>query len=350
MALFKIRGCKSMPAKAISYISEGEKAEFLSSKNMDDSRNYAVQFYETAQLHSKGKKFDERKYYHAVLSCNRDDGVSAAAHHEYAEAVAARLFPMNECVIATHTDTDTTHSHIIINSINFETGKKLDIRNSEYRRMKNLANSLGVERGFSDLDWKKATQEKRQRIDQGEPQPMSRAEKEIIMRGGTSWKEDIREVILLAKRDTANISDFEKYLNSYGIELTRNTEKTIAFKHPEKEKSVRGEKLGEGYTKGAIIDELEKNRWQREQDGTGTITRTEQREPDRAGEQPFERSFGFVERELRGIDETVKSRTSEGREQQAERLRRAEELNRQIEQQQRNAKKRHVKRDRGFER
>lgn len=161
MPLFKGKGCKSTPGKAIAYITDENKAEIVSSQNLDDNQDYAQQFRETADLYGKGEKFDERKYYHFKLSCDRADEVSAEAHHEFAEAMAARCFPEFECVIATHTDTETVHSHIIVNAISFENGMKLHCNIREYGQMKDLANKLGAERGFTELNWRQATQEKR---------------------------------------------------------------------------------------------------------------------------------------------------------------------------------------------
>lgn len=89
MPLFKGKGCKSTPGKAIAYITDENKAEIVSSQNLDDNQDYAQQFRETADLYGKGEKFDERKYYHFKLSCDRADEVSAEAHHEFAEAMAA---------------------------------------------------------------------------------------------------------------------------------------------------------------------------------------------------------------------------------------------------------------------
>ena len=149
MPLFKGKGCKSTPGKAIAYITDENKAEIVSSQNLDDNQDYAQQFRETADLYGKGEKFDERKYYHFKLSCDRADEVSAEAHHEFAEAMAARCFPGFECVIATHTDTETVHSHIIVNAISFENGRKLHCNIREYGQMKDLANKLGAERGLS---------------------------------------------------------------------------------------------------------------------------------------------------------------------------------------------------------
>lgn len=248
MPLFKGQGCKSTPAKAIDYVTDERKAEFVSSQNLDDSRNYAEQFQETARRFGKGTEFDERKYYSFKLSCDRADNVSAEAHHEYAEALAKQLFPNHECVIATHADTDTVHSHIIVNAVDFENGKKLDIRNQEYGQMKDRANEIGVERGFTPLNFRHPAKDR-----------IPSRERWVTLHGGTSWKEELREVITEAKLETTNMADFEKHLNDYGVTLTRNTDKTIAYKHPDKEKAIRGEKLGQDYTKGAILNELSKS-------------------------------------------------------------------------------------------
>lgn len=249
MPLFKGQGCKSTPGKAIRYVTDEKKAEIVSSQNLDDSRSYAEQFRETARIYGKGEKFAERKYYHFKLSCDRADRVSAADHHEYAEALAKKLFPEYECVIATHTDTDTVHSHIIVNAVNFETGQKLHCNNRLYGRWKDAANDLGAERGYATLDFRKPARER-----------IATQERLVELKGGTSWKEELREVIGLAKQDAKTMSEFEKYLQQYGVELTRNTEKTIAYKHPKKTKAIRGEKLGADYTRGAVADLLEQNR------------------------------------------------------------------------------------------
>lgn len=249
MPLLKGQGCKSTPGKAIQYITDEKKAEMVSSQNLDDSRSYAQQFRETARLYGKGDKFDERKYYHFKLSCDRADGVSAADHHEYAEALAEKLFPGYECVIATHTDTDTVHSHIIVNAVSFETGQKLHCNNRLYGRWKDVANDLGAERGFTTLDFRKPAKER-----------ITTQERLVELKGGTSWKEELREVIQLAKMKAQTMPEFEEYLKEYGVELTRNTEKTIAYRHPKKTKAIRGEKLGSDYTKGAVINALEQNK------------------------------------------------------------------------------------------
>ena len=112
------------------------EAAYVSVRNLFEDEDYAKQFEETASRFKKGKKYDERKYYHFKLSCARKDNVDAQEAHIYAEELAAKLFPDCECVIATHTDTQTVHSHIIVNAVQPLTGKKLHITDREYTKMK----------------------------------------------------------------------------------------------------------------------------------------------------------------------------------------------------------------------
>lgn len=161
MPLFKGVASKSTPKKAIDYITRKDKAAFVSVRNLFEDEDYAEQFADTMQRFNKGKKFDERKYYHFKLSCARKDNVRPEQAHLYAEELAAILFPDDECVIATHTDTKTVHSHIIVNAVNPITGKKLRITESDYTKMKDEANRLGSEFGYSTIDFRKKAQNKR---------------------------------------------------------------------------------------------------------------------------------------------------------------------------------------------
>ena len=113
--------------------------------------------------------------------------------------------------------------------------------------MKDIANDLGHQMVFSVLDFRKPAKDR-----------ITSAERHIELKGGTSWKQELREVITLAKAETTTIQDFEAYLGEYGVTLTRNTDRTIAYKHPKKDQAIRGERLGDAYTKGAIIHELTK--------------------------------------------------------------------------------------------
>lgn len=245
MPLFKGVSSKSSPRKAIDYITREDKAAYVSVRNLFEDEDYAEQFEQTASQSHKGGKFNERKYYHFKLSCARSDNVNSQEAHIYATELAARLFKDLECVIATHTDTQTVHSHIIVNAVNPVTGKKLRIGKGNYTSMKDEANRLGEEMGFTPLNFRKKSKNKR-----------TAEEQHVILKGGTSWKEELREVIAEAIKNSTTPEQFKEYLDKcYGVKITRDG-KDYSYLHPEKQKPIRGEKLGTNYIKSEVIRKI----------------------------------------------------------------------------------------------
>lgn len=245
MPLFKCSASKAKPKNGIAYVTDEKKAKMVTVRNLFEDEDYAKQFEETASRFGKGDKFDERKYYHCKLSCARQDNVSPEKAHAYAEELVAKLFQNYECVIATHTDTQTVHSHIIVNAVDPITGKKLQFNKQDYVKMKDEANRLGKKYGFTETDFRKRGKNSRTSV-----------EKKIMLKGGTSWKEELREVIAEAVKKTKSPEAFKDYLNKcYGIKITRDG-KDYSYLHPNKQKPIRGERLGTNYTKSEVIKKI----------------------------------------------------------------------------------------------
>ena len=246
MPLFKCSASKAKPKNGITYVTDEKKAKIVTVRNLFEDEDYAKQFEETASRFGKGDKFDERKYYHCKLSCARQDNVSPEKAHAYAEELVAKLFQNYECVIATHTDTQTVHSHIIINAVDPITGKKLQFNKQDYVKMKDEANRIGKKYGFTETDFRKRGKNSRTAI-----------EKKIMLKGGTSWKEELREVIAEATKNSTTPDNFKDYLEKcYGVKITRDG-KDYSYLHPEKQKPIRGEKLGTNYTKKEILRKID---------------------------------------------------------------------------------------------
>lgn len=251
--------------KVNPYILDEKKAELVQSRYLDNSRSYVEQFKETANLWEKAQTSNSRKYYHFKLAFDIADnqkGLTPQKVMEMTEKLVDKCFPNSECVMSVHTDKEHLHSHIIVNSVCFDTGKMLQISPQKYTKMKDYANEISEQYKFSTVDFRKPSKVRQ-----------STAERQIIAKGGTSWKEELREVIDLAKRNTSNMVDFEKFLNNYGVTLSRNTEKNISYLHPEKKQAIRGERLGADYTKGATLNEFNQQRnrsssWEQ----TGTVS------------------------------------------------------------------------------
>lgn len=245
MPLFKCSAGKARPKSAINYITKPEKAAFVSVRNMFEDEDYAKQFEQTAAMYGKGKEYNERKYYHFKLSCARKDNVKPEEAHMYAEEVAAALLKDCECVIATHTDTQTIHSHIIVNAVNPITGKKLQFSPKEYAAMKDEVNRIGKKYGYTETEFRKRGKNSR-----------TAAERKIMLNGGTSWKEGLREVIQEAIGKSKSVEEFKDYLlKCYEVKITRDG-KDYSYLHPQKQKPIRGEKLGTNYTKSEVIRKI----------------------------------------------------------------------------------------------
>ena len=244
-------GFKTSPKYTLEYITKPEKAAIVSSLYLNDNKNYAEQFEETKKIWNKAQSANSRKYYHFIHSFSPEDNVSPETTHEITEKICEKSFPHSEVVIATHTDTAHVHCHIVICSVCFDTGKMLQVSPKAYTMIKDLSNELAREYGLSEVDFRKRSKEKVRQ---------SQAERQIILRGGTSWKQELCEVIDLALETACSMNEFTDFISKYGIELSRNTANTISFKHPDKKKPIRGEKLGANYTKAEICRVLEHNR------------------------------------------------------------------------------------------
>lgn len=247
MPLLKMSASKAKPKDGITYITNEKKAKIVTVRNLFEDEDYAEQFNETAKRFNNGDKFNERKYYHCKLSCARQDNVSPETAHAYAEELTAKLFNTYECVIATHIDTKTIHSHIMVNAVDPITGKKVQFSKQDYVNMKDEANRIGKKYGFTETDFRKRNKNSRTTV-----------EKKIMLKGGTSWKEELREVISEAIKKTKTPEQFKEYVDKcYGVKITRDG-KDYSYLHPEKLKAIRGERLGTNYTKMEVLKEFDK--------------------------------------------------------------------------------------------
>lgn len=304
MPLLKCSASKARPKNGIRYITDPKKAAIVSVKNLFEDEDYAKQFEDTAARFGKGEKYDERKYYHFKLSCARKDNVTPEKAHAYAEEVAEAFFKNYECVIATHTDTQTVHSHIIVNAVDPITGKKLQFSKQDYVKMKDEVNAIGRKHGFTETEFRKRGKNSR-----------TAAEKKIILKGGTSWKEELREVIAEAVKKTKSPEAFKKYLDEcYGVKIMRDG-KDYSYLHPEKQKPVHGAKLGENYTKTEVTKRIGEQNYRQKSEaynggrsgfngkrtGSGTVRRSKAAYGGNAGG-VIRASLGGIEREMQRLN------------------------------------------------
>ena len=271
--------------------------------------------------------------------------------------------------MATHKDKKHIHTHFIVNSVNFEDGHKLQWSSADLQELKERCNAQSREQGLhvsekgktfegaereETVAWKKETYQLLKQAEQGKVK---------------SYVQDIALAVLDCKETATSRESFIRLMNErgYGVDW-QDSHKYITYTDLAREQAgekackIRDNKLEKYYNmdfgKESMEHEFERNaRTAEAEQSKRAASRVKPTEPDRAGKQSAQRSVGDVERELRGIDEAVKSRTSEGRAEQAERRRaeqeahqRAEAERRATEEQQRIASRRYIGRDWELER
>lgn len=268
MAIVTIKASKATPGKALDYITDKGKAALVSVYQLDPSQDLAKQMMGTAKLWGKAQDEDARKYYHLKISFDPKDWTRNGGPLTEREAlqigmqIMREFCPGSESAGSVHTDKDHLHFHGVINAVDLQTGKMLDMRNADYRRLKDRVQEICAERGLTAIDWRKATKEKRAREGQSwEAVDETFAEKGLKARGQATWKGELRAKIDAAVKSSCSMDEFRAKLQASGVTLTRCTEQTISYKLGD-HKACRGDALGGDYTVAAIRDALDHNQEQ----------------------------------------------------------------------------------------
>lgn len=80
-------------------------------------------------------KDDGRMYYHFVQSFHPEEPVTPELAHQIALELAQQ-WKDYEVIVATHTDREHIHSHFIVNSVSFQTGRKLHFEKADLTQLR----------------------------------------------------------------------------------------------------------------------------------------------------------------------------------------------------------------------
>lgn len=169
---------------------------------------------------------------------------------EAGKRLAEELAPGHSAAVYVHADKEHLHAHIVINSVNLETGKKLHLTPSDYFKTQEISDRICQERGWHVI------QEKRNH------ERYTLAERELVAKGQTSWKDELRSWIREGHNHTQNLQELKTYLHrAYGVEM-KIQDKNVSFLHPDAQKYVRGKTLGDDFTKEGLNNGYELGRTQ----------------------------------------------------------------------------------------
>ena len=177
------------------------------------------EFLSTKLLHHKDGGV---MFYHMVQSFPKGADVDPRTAHEAARQLA-EYFEGCEVLVCTHTDREHIHSHCIINSVNFETGKKVHMADEQIQELRVRNDQICEELGLPKF----------QRDGQRKTQGMSNAEYYTASKG-ESWKFELMWVIDECMRYAGSREEFLALLRAEGYDATwTDSRKNITYTTPE---------------------------------------------------------------------------------------------------------------------
>lgn len=247
MATTKISSTKST-SRAINYAEK--RAEEKSALNCDI--DYAKSsFKATREMYGK----TDGNEGHVVIQSFKPNEVTPEQCNQLGLELAEKIAPNHQVAVYTHNDTDHVHNHIVINSIDLETGKKFNNNKKALHDIRQANDEVCQSHNLSIPEEKANLR-------------YTQAEQNIIDKSNNdkaSWKNQVRMAIEETKEQATDFDDFKQRLETKGVEVARVTNKTITYLHIEENKKVRGNKLGEDYEKGEIVNAINKQKQSQEQ-------------------------------------------------------------------------------------
>ena len=177
------------------------------------------EFLSTKLLHHKDGGV---MFYHMVQSFPKGANIDPRAAHEATRRLAG-YFEGCEVLVCTHTDREHIHSHCIINSVNFETGRKVHMADEQIQEL----------RVRNDQICEELRLPKFQKDEQRQSRGMSNAEYYTASKG-ESWKFELMRVIDECMRCAGSREEFLALLRSEGYDATwTDSRKNITYVTPD---------------------------------------------------------------------------------------------------------------------
>ena len=183
-------------------------------------------------------------FYHMVQSFPKGAAVDPRQAHEAARRLA-EYFDGCEVLVCTHVDREHIHSHCIINSVNFETGKKLHMAKEQIQELMRRNDAICQEMGLPVFE--PTAQQAR---------GMSGAEYHTALKG-QSWKLRLMNTIDACMKYAADKDAFVSLMASEGYQVRwENNRKYITYTTPDGLKCRDSKLHEEKYCKEAMEHEF----------------------------------------------------------------------------------------------
>ena len=204
--------------------------------------DFSKQFFMVRDAFNKDKNI---LAHHYIQSFSPNEKISPALAHKIGVELAQKVATGFQVVVATHVDREHIHNHIIINSVNMETGLKWKGNADTLKNMRNESDKLCKENCLTVIEKPSGFRS----IDQDTLE---------LARKGKSWKVDLCNALEESSEMCITKSDFISYMKNKGFEIIRYGEKDLTFQKTGETKKIRASTLAKQF--GAIYrkENLEK--------------------------------------------------------------------------------------------
>lgn len=187
---------------------------------------------------------------HLIQSWNETESrMFPAEHfHEIGKKLVETYFKGHEYVMRTHTDTPKTHNHIVVNIVNYETGKMVEDKKHHLYRLRELSDKLCLESGLSIIN--KEGKDRQARLPEA-VQRMKRFNRD-------SWVLDTKSKAKFARSYATSYDEYSAILSELGVSV-KVEEKNITYFYPGHSRGKRGSKLGLPYDKAGLEESFKSN-------------------------------------------------------------------------------------------
>ena len=241
MAIIEAISSKANIKRIISYVTQDKKTNV----NLVTGKDCLAESCLEEMLYTKNlyHKNSGRQYIHIIQSFDPKDNLSAEQVHNVGIKLAS-TFNGFQVLIATHIDKNHLHNHLVINSVSFENGYKIQMSKKDLQYIKDYSDKLCLEIGASIIPKK----EKTNYIKRNEYR---------VAEQGKSWKFKLMNAIDLSLAESNCKDDFIKNMNKLGYQVNwTDTRKYITYTTPEGYKCRDNKLYDEKYSKGAMENEF----------------------------------------------------------------------------------------------
>ena len=182
----------------------------------------------TKKIYSKDNGFF---FYHYAQSFSPKEKITPEQAHEIALEFAEKAWSGHEVLVTTHCDREHIHSHFVINSVGFESGKKLRQSPSTLKQLRKLSDEICIAHRLSVLQPYR-----------GGKNSMSSREYHARLRGN-SWKEKLAKDIDKAMEFSGSKDEFIRNMSILGYHMIWTDERKYLTFHCPNGKSCRDIKL-----------------------------------------------------------------------------------------------------------